>query len=120
MVMRPHSIEDASDLYEYHSDPEVVRFVPWPVRTLPEVETWLEASSALFLLENEGDRITLSMVLKSENKVIGQVNAMYRSSTHQHAEIGYVINPKYAGQGLALEATAALIDSLFHSGKFRF
>ena len=32
LLLRPHRLEDLDDLVRFHSDPEVVRHVPWPVR----------------------------------------------------------------------------------------
>jgi len=30
--LRPHRMSDVDDLLRFHSDPEVVRYLPWPVR----------------------------------------------------------------------------------------
>ena len=32
LVLRAHRTSDLDDLLAFHGDPEVVRFVPWPVR----------------------------------------------------------------------------------------
>ena len=32
LVLRAHRREDLDDLVRFHGDPEVVRYVPWPVR----------------------------------------------------------------------------------------
>ena len=31
-MLRAHRMDDLDDLARFHGDPEVVRYVPWPVR----------------------------------------------------------------------------------------
>lgn len=37
--LRPLAAADAEDLLEYHGDAEVVKYTPWVVRSLRDVET---------------------------------------------------------------------------------
>ena len=119
LVLRPLTFEDLDELLPFHSDPEVVRFIPWPVRDRDQVIEWLHKAVEFTDLANEGDYLALAIVSKDSDQVIGQVNAMYRSTLNQTAEIGYVINPQFGSQGFASEAAIALVDALFDSGKFR-
>lgn len=119
LVLRPLTFEDLDELLPFHSDPEVVRFIPWPVRDRDQVIEWLHKAVEFTDLANEGDYLALAIVRKDSGQVIGQVNAMYRSTLNQTAEIGYVINPQFGSQGFASEAAIALVDALFDSGKFR-
>ena len=32
LVLRPHRMADLDDLVRFHGDPDVVRYLPWPVR----------------------------------------------------------------------------------------
>ncbi len=41
--LRPHRMEDLDDLLAFHSDPDVVRYVPWPVRDREQTRTALKA-----------------------------------------------------------------------------
>ena len=38
LVLRPMLIGDLEDLFEYQSNPEIVRHIPWPPRTMVQVE----------------------------------------------------------------------------------
>jgi RimJ/RimL family protein N-acetyltransferase len=119
LILRPLVLADADDLYEYQSVAEVVTYIPWPQRTHDQVVEALAKASASSKLDFEGDYALLGIVLPGDDKVIGQISLMYKSKENQTAEFGYVINPKYSGQGYATEATEAAIDYLFSTGKFR-
>lgn len=119
LILRPLTMADADDLFEYQSIAEVVQFIPWPQRTRSQVSEALEKAIASSKLDYEGDYALLGIVLPEENKVIGQISLMYRSKANQTAEFGYVINPKYGGSGYATEAAGAAIDYLFSIGIFR-
>ncbi len=116
--MRAFKDEDAQAMFEYHSDPEICRYIPWNVRTHEEVAKSITDNKSAFFLNTEGDYLTLALCRKSDDKLIGQMNAMYRSAEHKKGEFGYVINPKFGGQGYASEASAALVTALFDSGLF--
>lgn len=112
------TVADETDLFEYQSDPDVVRYIPWPQRTKEQVHAALVNALAVNKLEFEGDYALLGIVLPSENKVIGQMALMYNSNQNQAAEFGYVLNPAYGGHGYATEASKAVVDFLFRTGKF--
>ena len=38
LVLRPMLMSDVDDLYEYQSNPEIVRYIPWPARTMAQVK----------------------------------------------------------------------------------
>ena len=118
LYMRPFKDEDAESMLEYHSDPEICRYIPWDVRNLAEVQESIEKNKDAYTLNAEGDYLSLALIRKSDDQLIGQMNSMYRSTEHKKAEFGYVINPKFGGQGYASEAASALITALFDSGLF--
>jgi RimJ/RimL family protein N-acetyltransferase len=102
----------------YQGDPEVVRYLPWPVRDRAAVREALVVAVSRDHIEKEGDYLAVAITLKNSGQVVGQLNAMYRSEVHQHAEVGYVLNPNFGGVGLASEATTALVDALFATDAF--
>lgn len=118
LYLRPFKDEDADSMFEYHSDPEICRYIPWNVRTMDEVRTSITENKGAYYLREEGDYLTLALIRKSDDQLIGQMNSMYRSKEHQKGEFGYVINPKFGRQGYASEASRALITALFDSGLF--
>ena len=92
LILRPLTSADADDLLEYQSDPDVIRFIPWPVR---DREMVAEAITKLLEFIGTGEtglNQTYAMELKSSGKVIGQVNYMFKDGHDFQREIGYLIN----------------------------
>jgi aminoglycoside 6'-N-acetyltransferase len=115
LILRPLRMSDVDDLYEYQSDPEIVRYIPWPERSREQVIEALEKAlnTGKSELKEENDFILLAWELKSSGKVIGQSNSGLRSTNDQLADIGWVTHPDYQRQGFAYEATYALMKYIF-------
>lgn len=116
--LRPFRADDRDAVLEYQSNPDVVRFVPWPVRDAAMVGEAIEKSLAQTTLNRVNDYLSLALVRTSDRRLIGQMNAMYVSEKDQCGEIGYVVNPSYAGQGYATEACEALVSAMFATNQF--
>lgn len=116
--MRPLVMSDVDEVLVYHSNPEVVRYIPWPVRNRGDVVEAFSRQLASSAMSEEGDYFLSAITLKETGQVIGQLNAMYRSVEEQRAEIGYVLNPAFGGLGYATEAVAGLISRLFATNRF--
>lgn len=118
--LRPITSKDTGDLLLYHSDPAVVRYIPWTVRSSAEVETAIANYATLpMALNHEGDSIVLGWELKSSGKVIGQSNASLVSLVNQTADVGWVTSRGFWRQGYAYEASAAFIDFVFSQAVVR-
>jgi RimJ/RimL family protein N-acetyltransferase len=116
LILRPLTPADVDDLLEYQSDPDVIRFIPWPVR---DREMVAEAITKLLEFIGTGEtglNQTYAMELKSSGKVIGQVNYMFKDGHDFQREIGYVINPAFGGQGYVHEALVAMVTHVFDRG----
>lgn len=109
------AISDVDDLLEYQSNPEIVRYIPWPPRTREQVISALENTiqTGKFDLAEENDYLVLVWELKSNGKVIGQSNMALLSTTDKRANIGWVTHQGFQRQGLAFEATQALMKYAF-------
>ena len=112
-ILRPITLDDTEDLYEYYSIPEVVKYLPIKVhQTYSDTRRFIKA----FFLNNyqKGKIGHYAVVLKNENKVIGNVgfNNIY---PHAHGgEMGICINPNYWGYNLSFELAQVLIDYAFN------
>lgn len=119
LILRPMRITDVDDLLEYQSDPEIVKYIPWPPRTRVQVIEAAEKTIATctFDIQDENDYIVLVWELKNgpgvENneigQVIGQSNMGLVSKRDSCANIGWVTHRGFQRQGYALEATKALM-----------
>ena len=115
LILRPLSMNDVDDLYEYQSRPEIVRYIPWPERTREQVIEALDKAitSGKNVIKEEGDFILLGWELKSSGKVIGQSNMGMDSLRDKCADIGWVTHQDFQQQGYAFEATSALMKYAF-------
>lgn len=113
LLLRAFRESDLDDVCALQSDPEVVRYLYWEVRTREESRVWLQERIAADRLETDGDAVAYAVQRRSDGLVIGSVNAWWRSVVHQQAEIGFVFLPAAQGQGYAREATSALFDLIF-------
>jgi len=111
--LRPLTSADEDDVFVYQSDPEIVRYIPWPVRTRDQVRVALETYAARTRLAETGDSVLLAIVDKASGTVIGQMNLGLESRADRHGEFGYVVSRAFAGRGFATEASACVLDYAF-------
>jgi RimJ/RimL family protein N-acetyltransferase len=113
LLLRPLEGADEDDLLVYQSDPEIVRSIPWPVRTREQVRAAFHAFAGRTRMTETGDGIVLAIVWKATGRVIGQTNLSIASRDDSHGEFGYVVSRAFAGRGIATEASRAMLDSGF-------
>jgi aminoglycoside 6'-N-acetyltransferase len=115
LTLRPLRLSDADDLYQYQSNPEIVRYIPWPERTREQVVEALEKYALIGSAEpkENGEFLLLGWELKSTGQVIGQSNLGLKSVNDQCADIGWVTHQDFQRQGYAFEATHALMKYAF-------
>jgi [ribosomal protein S5]-alanine N-acetyltransferase len=77
-------------------EPEAIEEIPWHLKALQT-----DPSALLW-------RVRL-IVLRAENRVIGSTNFKGRPASDGTVEIGWRVTPEYRGQGIATEATQAMI-----------
>jgi aminoglycoside 6'-N-acetyltransferase len=115
LILRPMLMSDVEDLYEYQSNPEIVRYIPWPARTMEQVKEAAQKTidTAKSDLEEINDYIVLVWELKNSGKVIGQSNMGLISKEHKTSNIGWVTHQGFQRQGYAFEATKSLLNYAF-------
>ena len=64
-------------------------------------------------LQRPGDTITLAMVRKGDQQVIGQISLHWSDATSGQGEVRFIINPAYSGQGYVREAISAMLNVAF-------
>jgi RimJ/RimL family protein N-acetyltransferase len=108
LELRVHTPDDVDDMLEFRSDPEVVRYVPWPISTRADVEKALEPRLTGGVVEKVGDWLVLAIVFRETGQVIGEV--LIKNSGEDEGELGYALHRAFQGRGLAREATEAILD----------
>lgn len=109
LILRPHQPDDLDDLVSFHSDPDVVRFLPWPVRDRPATEAALAVKLGQGALTEPGAWLVLAIEERGSGRVIGEVLLKWASAEHRQGELGFVIAPAYQGRGYATEAAREML-----------
>ena len=106
LLIRRFLKEDAKDLFEYLSLPEIYKFEPGsPISMEEAVEICNE--------REKGNRF-LAVQLKDESKTIGHIYfSLLNPIDFQTWEIGYIFNPLYWNHGYCTEACMAVIKKAF-------
>ncbi|HET9495274.1 MAG TPA: GNAT family protein [Chloroflexia bacterium] len=109
LVLRRPRMEDAADVFEYRSDPEVIRTVTFDLHvSIEDSQAWLQRT--LERAPAESGACVFALELKSSGKMIGTCGIFLDDVGHARAGTAYVLNRAYWGQGLTTEALRAVVD----------
>ena len=106
LIIRKFKKEDATDMLEYGSDPEVLKYLVWE-----GITTIQEAITAIVEYHWEKPS-NYAIELKDNNKCIGAIDLRIKP-THEKASFGYVLNRHYWGKGYMTEALTAILHLAF-------
>ena len=115
LILRPMLSSDAPDLLAYQSNPDIVRYIPWPEGTAETVQNHIDRTlkESTDVPKEDGEYLVLVWALKSTGKVIGQSNLNMLSKEHNCAEVGWVTHQNFQRQGYAREASHAVLNYAF-------
>lgn len=112
LILRPFVMADATAMYEnWASDPEVTKYVTWPPHSSIEitrmvVRDWVDGYE-------RADRYNWIIILKGEDKPIGNISVVHLYEHVEACEIGYCMGKPWWGCGIMTEALKAVVDYLF-------
>lgn len=110
LLLRPLVPADAEAMHAYQSRADVCRYIPYEPRTLPELQKRLAAPELTrSSLDQAGQAITLAVVRRADEILVGDVMLAWTSQKDRTGEIGYVFDPVHQGNGYATEACEALL-----------
>ncbi|MBM7832288.1 RimJ/RimL family protein N-acetyltransferase [Agromyces cerinus] len=134
LVLRPLEASDAADVFEYQRIPDVLKYLPWPLRDRAEAYEHTAKRAAARVLESDGDFFVLAMTLPgtpsvddagsdasasaaatARDRVIGDMMVRVSSAKHAQLELGWVVHPDFQGKGYAREAAVAIRDFAFET-----
>ncbi len=127
MTLRPIEPRDSDDIWEYQRLPEVLRYIPWPVRSREEAHVHTLKRAGMRRLGEDGDAFHFAMSLRGErslargegseprDRVVGDIMLRVTSAEHAQLELGWVLHPAFQGRGLAAEATSEVVRFAFES-----
>lgn len=106
LVIREFEIGDWHTLYEYTSNPAVMKYIPEGVFT--------KEDAIEFVKKNNGVHAENYAVVKQAGNILIGHLVFHRYFGDHTYEIGWVFNPNHQGQGYATEAAQAVLDYGFN------
>ncbi len=111
LIIRYIQPDDAYDMYEYASVPEVSRYLLWyPHVNLAATEGYIESLQRRYI---KGLYADWAIELKDSGKMIGTCGYASIDSSEKSCEIGYVLSPKFRKCGYISEAVAKILELSF-------
>ncbi|TAE14087.1 MAG: N-acetyltransferase [Oscillatoriales cyanobacterium] len=108
LLLRKITLNDASDMFEYASNPEVSEYTMWSTHTsIEDTKYFLKSLTKMY---KRKELVDWGIVHKAEKKFIGTCGYVEWSMTHSRAEIGYALSARYWREGYMSEAVNAIIE----------
>ncbi|MBE9097240.1 GNAT family N-acetyltransferase [Tychonema sp. LEGE 07203] len=108
LLLRKISLNDASDMFEYASNPEVSEYTMWSTHTsIEDTKYFLKSLTKMY---KRRELVDWGLVHKVDEKFIGTCGFVEWSMNHSRAEMGYAISSKYWNQGYMSEAVNAMME----------
>jgi ribosomal-protein-alanine N-acetyltransferase len=110
-ILRDLKLEDASSMFHYFSDEQVVQFYGMEPLTSRE-----QAENLVHQMKNglqTGNAIRWGIARKEDDVLIGTIGFHNWSKLHQRAEVGYEIAKEYWNQGIMTEVLNTVIPFAF-------
>jgi len=115
LTLRWYQPDDFAGLYALQSDPDLLAYVPFGIRSEQEVTEHLDWRLNNRILADGDDRLGIAVTKKHDDGYVGDLVLFFASVDYQCGEIGYMLLPEYQGNGYMTEAVAALIGLGFDS-----
>lgn len=111
LVLRRFEPSDLQAFFQFFSDGEVNRFLPWfPVRDLEEAQAFYQQRYAPVYAKAQG--YAYAICRKEDNVPIGYVNG----ETEGARDFGYGLRKEFWGQGIVTEASRAVLAQMKEDG----
>ena len=111
LILRELCLEDADDMMRVHSHPEVQKYTgDGVITTLEGIQNKIAEKQADYRKYGYGRWATL---LKEGNHFVGWSGLAYLPEFDE-IDVGYRLLPEYWGQGIATEATKAILPYAFN------
>lgn len=112
LILRRFTYDDAAGLFAMRSNETVMQYIHRPINK--SIDDALALINVIEDLLSKNDGITWCICLKNSNKYIGSIGFWRIEKDNHRAEIGYLLNPAYQGQGIMQEALTVAIEYGFN------
>lgn len=118
LTLRAYREGDAEGSLSYYAREDVARLLldePWDIELANQ-----RVAERIPRTDMRGPTGSLALVVERDGETIGDMAMWYTNPEWTCAEIGWVFDPRYGGQGYATEAAKCLVDLAFdHYGVHR-
>jgi [ribosomal protein S5]-alanine N-acetyltransferase len=108
LKLRKFTLDNAQDVFNYASEPDVSRFVPWEAHQ--SIEDSYNFINYILKQYEEAKLAPWAIEFKQNKKVIGTIDFVAWFPRHFRAEMGFILSKEYWGMGLMVEATTKVIQ----------
>jgi RimJ/RimL family protein N-acetyltransferase len=116
LLLRPFTRGDVDAVYAYRRREDVARYLFDVALSREECALAVQQRIGQVAFEAEGDKIVLAVELAANAALLGEMSLIWRSVDARQAEVGWIFDPDYQGQGYATEAANAMLDLAFGPG----
>jgi len=117
LILRPFRVDDAEDVFEYSSDPEITRYLVWNShQSIEDSKTFITGVINDYI---NGNCAPWAISLKDSGKIIGSVGFLSVYAEHYWCEIGYILSAKYRNRGYMAESLRRLFEFAFFEAGFQ-
>lgn len=116
LLLRDFVPEDWQAVLAYQSDPLYLRYYHWTHRTEADVRAFVHR----FITqqqENPRKKFQLALILKDENRLIGNCGVRMDDTENRQGNIGYELDSRYWNRGYATEAASTMLRFGFEALK---
>ena len=110
LVLRCFERSDLNAVIGYHALPDVQRYLDWKARDRVECKHAVEMMTSQVSLNRPGDMLTLALVRRADDELMGQISLRWSDATASQAEIRFLLSTPYRRKGYASEAVRAMIE----------
>ncbi|MEV0283383.1 GNAT family N-acetyltransferase [Kribbella sp. NPDC050820] len=109
LTLRRYRETDYEALLKLQSNDDVTRFLLYDSKTPEQVRESLADRLADVPMDEDGQALTLAVILRETGQHVGEVSLFVQNAAHQGGEIGFVFHPEFHGHGYAAEASVELL-----------
>ena len=107
LLLRRMRVSDADDMYAYARRADVTKYLTWSPH--PNHAYTVDYLQYLASRYRVGDFYDWGVTLRESGRMIGTCGFTSFDLPHNAAQVGYVLNPEFWGQGIAPEALRAVL-----------
>jgi RimJ/RimL family protein N-acetyltransferase len=112
LIIRPINLNDSVSIFRYRSDAVANKYQGWIPKNLAETDDFIK-NRVCPKINVPDTWFQFVMIIKDNNKLIGDLGVHFFPSDDFQAEVGITIDKQFQGLGYATEALETVITYLF-------